>query len=110
MTALFLESNVGSDDDWYLLIGLIQFIVGLIQIVGAIFRTIISIFNKTDHSKLVMYWAMVIVYFSIWELFTYCHWNIMIWIPVAWLIAIWYWMMIVFTKKATSETNSTIIN
>ena len=51
MTALFLEANMSNDDDWYFLIGLFQFMVGAIQIIGAIFRTIISLFDKTDLNK-----------------------------------------------------------
>jgi hypothetical protein len=104
MTVLFLEANMGNDDDWYLLIGLFQFIVGAIQIIGAIFRTIVSLFDKTDRQKLGIYWAMVLVYFSIWELFLYNHWNIIIWIPFAWLIAIWYGIKIVFPKSDKVET------
>ncbi len=105
MTALFLEANMSNDDDWYLLIGLFQFIVGAIQIIGAIFRTLIALFDKTDRKKLGMYWAMVLVYFSIWELFLYCDWNIMIWIPVAWLIAIWYGVKIVLPKEDSVNTS-----
>ena len=103
MTALFLEANMSNDDDWYLLIGLLQFFVGLIQVVGAIFRTIISLFDKPARKKLAMYWAMVLIYFMIWELFLHCHWNIMIWIPFAWLIAIWYGIKIVFPKDNKVE-------
>jgi hypothetical protein len=99
MTVLFLEANMSNDDDWYLLIGLFQFIIGAIQIIGAIFRTIISLFDKTDRQKLGIYWAMVLVYFSVWELFLYNHWNIIIWIPFAWLIAIWYCIKIVLPKE-----------
>jgi hypothetical protein len=105
MTALFLESNMSNDGDWYLLIGLLQFFVGLAQIIGAIFRTIVSLFDKTDCQKLGIYWAMVLVYFSIWELFLYNHWNIVIWIPFAWLIAIWYCMKIVFPRVDSVNTS-----
>jgi Ni/Fe-hydrogenase subunit HybB-like protein len=65
MTALFLEANMSNDDDWYLLIGVLQFFVGVAQIIGAIFRTIMSLFDKTDFKKLARYWLMVFVYFSI---------------------------------------------
>lgn len=104
MTVLFLESNVNNDGDWYVLIGLLQFLVGVVQIIGAIFRTIMSLFDKTDFKKLSVYWTMVFVYFSIWELFLYCHWNIMIWIPFAWLISIWYCLKIVFPRREVTYT------
>ena len=99
MVTLFLESTVGNDDDWILLIGLLQFIVGVIQIIGAFFRTIVSIFIKTDRKKLGLYWVFVFSYFLIWELFIFSHWNIMIWIPFAWLIALWYVTKIVFYNQ-----------
>ena len=104
MTVLFLEANMSTNDDWYLLIGLFQFIVGAIQIIGAIFRTVIALFTRSHLKNLGIYWAIVLAYFMIWELFNYYHWNIMIWIPVAWLIVIWYCIKIVFPKRDTIKT------
>jgi len=103
MTALFLESQTNTNEDYLILIGVLQFIVGITQLVGATIRTIAIFFTKKSIKTLVLYWLMVIVYFLVLLLFIHQNWNELLWLPSAWLIAIWYVVKIVIVKSNNSE-------
>ena len=102
MTALFLESQMSSSssEDWLILGGLVQFFVGAIQLLGGFVRTIYGLVTKQEMKQLWRYWLMVAIYFLV--LIVICEANsqfVMVWIPLAWVIAIWYWVVIVFKNK-----------
>lgn len=106
---------------------LLEIVIGAFQVLGALIRTIICINTKQPIGKLKNYWIMVGGYFIVffgfcfiecyvirWELFNrndeinnsliilnYYNYFLcahIVWIFLAWGIAIWYCIKIVFTK------------
>jgi high-affinity K+ transport system ATPase subunit B len=112
MTALFLESQVNTDGDFLVLLALLQFMVGFVQVFGALIRTLAALVAKQSLKKMMIYWLMVVVYFTILYLFIDLHWNELFWFPFAWVIAIWYWVKIVFSNfnNHSKASKSSIIN
>jgi hypothetical protein len=98
MTALFLESQVNTGEDCLILLAFFQFIVGLVQLFGAIIRTIAALITRRNLKRMIIYWGMVIFYFTVLYMFTYLNWNVLFWLPFAWIIAIWYCVKIVFVN------------
>jgi len=110
---------------------LLEIAVGAIQILGALIRTVVCINNKQSIGKLKTYWIMVGIYFLVFAglyysrdilsagLFNnnawsheYWKWHMIllyvhiVWVFLAWGIAIWYCIKIVFVKrKNTIEIN-----
>jgi hypothetical protein len=113
---------------------LLEIAVGAIQVLGALIRTIICINNKQAIGKLKTYWIMVGIYFLVFaglyfaenyimsnmtiddysdnggsfldrlKLYQYFMFAHVVWIVLAWGIAIWYCIKIVFVKrKNTTE-------
>jgi hypothetical protein len=117
---------------------LLEIAVGAIQVLGALIRTIICINNKQTIGKLKTYWIIVGVYFLIFfglyfaqylvisvfrldtlsandnyherfQWYTYLMIALIFWVFVAWGIAIWYCIKIVFVKrKNTIEINHSL--
>lgn len=117
---------------------LLEIAVGAIQVLGALIRTIICVNNKQAIGKLKTYWIMVGVYFLIYFGLNMAQYLIIsavgletlsttndyhdrfqwssylmiaqiVWIVLAWGIAIWYCIKIVFVKrKNTIETNHSL--
>jgi len=109
MTAIFLESQVNAGEDFLILLAFFQFIVGLVQLFGAIIRTIAALITRQNLKRMLIYWGMVFVYFSVLFLLIYLKWNALLWFPFAWVIAIWYCVYIVFTKHTViTETNNSL--
>jgi hypothetical protein len=118
---------------------LFEFAIGIIQLLGALIRTIIRINTKQPIGKLKTYWIVVGVYFLIhfglnmaqyliirlvgletlsssndyhdrFNLSAYLIFAQIVWIFLAWGIAIWYCIQIVFLKqKKTIEINHSLI-
>jgi hypothetical protein len=107
MTPLFLESSTNDDGDWMIFLfmvgGLAQILVGVIQLMGALIRTVKALSNHQSLKKLCIYWTSVAGYFLIWMTLYNLGYNWFFLIPIAWIIAIWYAIMIVFNKKANEE-------
>lgn len=107
MTLLFLESSTNDDGDWMILLfilgGIAQIMVGAIQLIGALIRTVIAISSHQSMKKLSMYWICVVIYFFITITLYKLGYEWFFFIPCAWIIAIWYAIMIVFNKKANEE-------
>ena len=100
MTALFLETSTSSTkEDIFIFLGFIEFLIGVVQIICALVRTIGAIIYKKNIKLLLMYWLLVAIYSLVLYFFVKFNYDIFIWIPFAILIAIWYWIKIVFTKK-----------
>jgi hypothetical protein len=108
---------------------LLEIAVGAIQVLGALIRTIICINNKQAIGKLKTYWIMVGIYFLVFaglyftenyimsnmtiddysdnggsfldrlKLYQYFMFAHVAWIILAWGIAIWYCIKIVFVKR-----------
>jgi hypothetical protein len=107
---------------------LLEIAVGAIQVLGALIRTIIYINNKQAIGKLKTYWIMVGIYFLItisiyitqhfvldvttyealsntnddFDKFQWSRYLMVaqvVWVFVAWGIAIWYCIKIVFVKR-----------
>ena len=107
---------------------LLEIAVGAIQVLGALVRTIICMNDKQPLGKLKIYWIMVAIYFSVfvvlWFVESFILNNMSIdnfvddtnymdrfkwymyflyariaWIILAWGIAIWYCINIVFVKR-----------
>jgi|GEM_PF-1479312 len=112
MTALFLESQVSTDGDYLILLALLQFMVGFVQLLGAIIRTIAALITRQHLKRMLMYWGMVIFYFTVLYLFIYLNWDALFWLPFAWIIAIWYGVKVVFVHYQTpsNTTQTPIIN
>lgn len=107
MTALFLESSTNNDGDILILGLIIQFFVGLIQVIGALIRTIHSLITKKSMKLLCIYWISVFLYFIIlYYIDEISNLYSMIWFPAAWVIAIWYWIKIVFNKNFINNLKS----
>lgn len=117
---------------------LLEIAVGAIQLLGALIRTIIYINNKQAIGKLKTYWIMVGIYFLItisiyitqhfvldvttyealsntnddFDKFQWSRYLMVaqvVWVFVAWGIAIWYCIKIVFVKrKNTIEINHSL--
>ncbi|MBK6984847.1 MAG: hypothetical protein IPH32_08840 [Bacteroidetes bacterium] len=117
---------------------LLEIAVGAIQILGALIRTIICINNKQAIGKLKTYWIMVGIYFLVFaglyfaenyiishitinyysdtgnyldrlKLYQYFMFAHVAWIILAWGIAIWYCIKIIFVKhKSTIEINHSL--
>ncbi len=117
---------------------LLEIAVGAIQVLGALIRTIIYINNKQAIGKLKTYWIMVGIYFLItisiyitqhfvldvttyealsntnddFDKFQWSRYLMVaqvVWVFVAWGIAIWYCIKIVFVKrKNTIEINHSL--
>ena len=117
---------------------LLKIAVGAIQVLGALIRTIICINTKQPIGKLKTYWIMVGVYFFVFACFyftsnyvirsinigtisdttdymdkfqwySYLMIAQIVWIFLAWGIAIWYCIKIVFVKrKNTTEINNSL--
>ena len=124
---------------FFVSIFLIEIVVGVVQILGALIRTIICINDKQSIGKLKTYWIMVGVYFlvfgglyfaehyimsniridnfsdtnnyldkfKLYQYFMYAH---VVWVILAWGIAIWYCIQIVFVKRKKSKEPITLIN
>ncbi len=120
---------------------LLEIAVGIVQLIGALVRTIICINTKKPIGKLKSYWIMTGIYFFIfvclyfaedyimrnitindfsdtanyldkirlYQYFVYAH---VIWVFLAWGIATWYWIRIVFAKQKNNPiiSESEIIN
>lgn len=130
-------SSNGNEDLFLLLIVglfLAEILVGAIQLLGALIRTVICINNSQSLGKLKTYWIMVGIYFIIFfglyfledylmnnicidnalemhlediRIYQYALYTHIIWVFLAWGIAIWYWIKIVFVKrKSTTEINN----
>ena len=107
---------------------LLEIAVGAVQVLGALIRTIICINNKQPIGKLKTYWIMVGIYFLVFaglyfaehyimsnitidntsdinkyldnfKIYQYFMCAHIAWIVVAWGIAIWYCIKIVFVKR-----------
>ncbi len=119
---------------------LLEIIVGVVQVLGALVRTIICMNDKQPLGKLKIYWIMVGIYFLVFAglIFTeslilsntsidnfaddtsymdrlkWYMWFLyarIAWIVIAWGIAIWYCINIVFVKrKNTAEITNTLNN
>jgi hypothetical protein len=100
MTTLFLESSTSSSkEDVFIILGFFHFLIGIVQLIGAIVRTIGAIIFKRNLKLLLIYWLLVGMFSLILYGFVKLNYDIFIWIPFAILIAIWYWIKIVFTKQ-----------
>jgi uncharacterized membrane protein HdeD (DUF308 family) len=100
MTALFLETSTSSTkEDVFIFLGFFLFLIGVVQIIGAIVRTISAIIYKKNLKLLLIYWLQVVIFIFVFYGFVKLNHDIFIWIPFAILIAIWYWVKIVFTKQ-----------
>lgn len=130
-------SSNGNEDLFLLLIVglfLAEILVGAIQLLGALIRTVICINNSQSLGKLKTYWIMVGIYFIVFfglyfledylmnnicidnalemhlediRIYQYALYTHIIWVFLAWGIAIWYWIKIVFVKrKSTTEINN----
>jgi hypothetical protein len=100
MTALFLETSTSSTkENVFITLGFFLFLIGIVQLIGAIVRTIGAIIYKQSLKLLLMYWLLVAIFCLVFYIFEKYKYDIFIWIPFAILIAIWYWVKIVFTKK-----------
>ncbi|MBA4241747.1 MAG: hypothetical protein C0448_13555 [Sphingobacteriaceae bacterium] len=109
MTALFIESQVNTGEDFLILLAFFQFIVGLVQLFGAIIRTIAALITRQNLKRMLIYWGIVIFYFSVLYLLIFLNWNALFWLPFAWGIAIWYCIYIVFAKQTVMlKTNNSI--
>ena len=120
------SSNSNEDFFFMLIVGvfLLEIVVGVVQVLGALIRTIICINTKQSIGKLKAYWIMVSIYFLVFaglyysrdilsaNLFRnndwnheYWKWHMILlyihiaWIILAWGIAIWYCINIVFAKR-----------
>ena len=132
------EYSTNSNDDLFLslIVGLFfcEIAVGAIQVLGALIRTIIFINSKQPIGKLKIYWITVGIYFLVFaglyysrdilsaSLFNnnawsheYWKWHMIllyihiVWVFLAWGIAIWYCIKIVFVKrKSTIEINHSL--
>ncbi len=107
---------------------LFEIVVGTIQLLGALIRTIICVNNKKSIGILKTYWIMVGIYFLVFaglyftenyimssisindysdtnnyldklKLYQYFMFAHGVWIVLAWGIAIWYCIKIVFVKR-----------
>lgn len=103
---------------------LLEIVVGVVQVLGALIRTIICVNTKQPIGKLKTYWIMVSIYFLVFAglyysrdilsaslfnnntwLHEYWRWHMILlyihitWIVLAWGIAIWYCINIVFAKR-----------
>lgn len=104
MTLLFLESSTNNSDDWIILVLLAQFCVGIVQLLGALLRTFFCLIEGKSLKLLGYYWLMVAVYFVfLYFIIAYSPKALFYWFPVAWLIAIWYCVKIVFSSKSHSK-------
>lgn len=112
---------------------LLEIAVGAIQLLGALIRTIICINNKQAIGKLKTYWMMVGIYFLVFAGLCFSeslilnnmsidcmsddnhymdrvYWYMgflyarIAWIVLAWGIAIWYCIQIVFVKRKNTTT------
>ena len=100
MTALFLETSTSSTkENVFITLGFFHFLIGIVQLIGAIVRTIGAIIFKRNLKLLLIYWLLVGKFSLILYGFVKLNYDIFIWIPFAILIAIWYWVKIVFTKQ-----------
>lgn len=102
MTALFLESQSSSNstEDFLIIGGLIQLIVGFVQLLGALIRTIYGLITKQSLTHLRFYWLMVGIYFIVLYFISKFDGHfLMFWIAIAWFIALYYWIAIVFKKN-----------
>jgi len=100
MTALFLETSTSSTkEDVFIFLGFFLFLIGVVQLIGAIVRTISAIIYKKNLKLLLIYWLLVAIFCLVFYVFIKFKYDIFIWIPCAILIAIWYWVKIVFTKQ-----------
>lgn len=100
MTALFLETSTSSTkEDVFIFLGFFLFLIGVVQLIGAIFRTISAIVCKQNLKLLLIYWLQVAIFSLVLYGFVKLNYDIFIWIPFAILIAIWYWVNIVFKKQ-----------
>jgi len=100
MTALFLETSTSSTkENVFITLGFFLFLIGIVQLIGAIVRTIGAIIYKQNLKLLLIYWLFVAIFCLVFYIFIKFNYDIFIWIPFAILIAIWYWIKIVFTKK-----------
>ena len=107
---------------------LAEIVIGAVHIFGALIRTIICINTNKPIGKLKTYWIMVGIYFLIFaglyfgesfilntisinslsdsnhymdelKLYQYFMCAHIFWICIAWGIAVWYWIKIVFAKS-----------
>jgi hypothetical protein len=100
MTALFLETSTSSTkENVFITLGFFHFLIGIVQLIGAIVRTIGAIIFKRNLKLLLIYWLLVGMFSLILYGFVKLNYDIFIWIPFAILIAIWYWVNIVFKKQ-----------
>ncbi len=109
MTTLFLESQAGSSnsDDFLIIGGLIQLIVGFVQLLGAFMRTIYGLVTKQPMVHLWIYWLMVSIYFLVLYFISEFDGHFLIfWIAMAWGIAFYYWIAIVFKKSNITLNDS----
>ena len=113
---------------------LLEVAIGFVQLIGALIRTAICFSNKQPIGKLKTYWIMVGIYFLVFagmyysrEILSnyifrggtnynvYWKWHMTLlyvqiaWIILAWGIAIWHCIQIVFVKrKNTIEINNSL--
>lgn len=129
-------SSSGFEDLFLLLIVVLflaEIVIGSIQLLGALIRTVICLNNSQSIGKLKTYWLMVGVYFIVFfglyfledyfmnnicidnemdihlddiRYYQYALYTQIIWVFLAWGIAIWYWIKIVFAK----HKNAPVIN
>ena len=100
MTALFLETSTSSTkENVFITLGFFHFLIGIVQLIGAIVRTISAIIYKQNLKLLLIYWLQVAIFSLVLYGFVKLNYDIFIWIPFAILIAIWYWVNIVFKKQ-----------
>jgi hypothetical protein len=100
MTALFLETSTSSSkENVFIFLGFFHFLIGVVQLIGATVRTISAIIYKKNLKLLLIYWLQVAIFSLVFYGFVKLNYDIFIWIPFAILIAIWYWVKIVFTKQ-----------
>ncbi len=112
---------------------LAEIVVGVLQLLGALTRTVICLNKSQSIGKLKNYWIMVGIYFIVFfglyfledyllsnicidnalnmhlddiRIYQYALYAHIIWVFLAWGIAIWYWIKIVFAK----HKNAPLIN
>lgn len=115
---------------------LLEIVIGSFQLLGALIRTIILFNSGQPIGRLKIYWIMVGIYFIVFfglcffedyllnnisidndfdmhlddiRIYQYALYVHIIWVLLAWGIAIWYCIKIVFAKHTViTETNNSL--
>lgn len=117
----------------FIIIFLGEIVVGVVQLIGALVRTIVRLNKGESIGNLKTYWIMVSIYFFVAALMYVAYlyfveslfsntmnydyedyerkaqWTDIlmmaagVWVVAAWIIAIWYWIKVVFARKPKVE-------